>query len=773
MRDEYDLFISHASEDKPFVRPLAAALRNKGLVVWYDEFSLRLGDSLRESIDHGLANSRHGVVVLSHDFFAKRWTRRELNAMFQRVGTGNREILPIWHRIDADDVARYAPMLADIKAIGSDQGVALVVDEILRAINWHEISSGPDLTSAGRDHEDRKVGLSFAWLALTVSIAAALILVAFITIWPTPEPDLKSEPAMQDVAERGQASAGDTASVTDVKEPSPSSDSATRPSNIQRSKLEPVDSQSIPFNSRDSQRAGAFETIGIPGGLFRVAKDLQVTSWAPDFSTFELLFSLHDHVDRSLYPYIQVLAGPAGSNGGRVAKSTQYFRSRDAQNRLLVELSKEIGGQPLTIALNLARLESAVPQVPGEEHSGERSSVGFVFHLAASQDGPVASTSEALYHKSMSETLSLDHCGAGHCPKLGGKHEPEILYDFSHYAQRIPPNALAEFYLGNRPLNEFQKPAAFQEALREVQQRYQKIASIGDMVLSTKLDVSTYDFETQSFSLDQPYHQSSKNRYVEYGPRIFTLTNISDVRWYVTPNDAEILLGGLNSRTVTARIVGHPTYTDTGGSGMHVSNVLITGPEAAKSLGNIVVPDGASMPFLNPANLPSAFGLDIGVWKADLDAWRRESKVRRCGETSIVPLCTQRMRMRVVGVQRPDDFLTRAPDCLGGVLFVQNVPNGDMRTVMERLYAEYGNPRAAISVELTYWKNSARFDESRKAYSATRFVWGNHLAKKTSFSFQGASWSVSRLYEIEAVVVQLANGSIDVILNIEDLPSAR
>ncbi len=65
----HDVFISHASEDKDdFVRPLAYALINEGLDVWYDEMTLRIGDSLRQKIDKGLANSRVGLVVLSLSF---------------------------------------------------------------------------------------------------------------------------------------------------------------------------------------------------------------------------------------------------------------------------------------------------------------------------------------------------------------------------------------------------------------------------------------------------------------------------------------------------------------------------------------------------------------------------------------------------------------------------------------------------------------------------------------------------------------------------------
>ena len=68
----YDVFISHASEDKPgFVRLLADKLKERRIEVWYDEFSLQVGDSLRQSIDQGLAKSRYGIVILSHHFFQK------------------------------------------------------------------------------------------------------------------------------------------------------------------------------------------------------------------------------------------------------------------------------------------------------------------------------------------------------------------------------------------------------------------------------------------------------------------------------------------------------------------------------------------------------------------------------------------------------------------------------------------------------------------------------------------------------------------------------
>src|SRR5262245_14469770 len=97
----YDSFIYHASEYKEhFVRPLAEALRKENLEVWYDEFALKLGDSIRRSLDKGLSQSRFGVVVLSNAFFDKQWTQYELDGFVEREMKGrDKVILPIWHGI--------------------------------------------------------------------------------------------------------------------------------------------------------------------------------------------------------------------------------------------------------------------------------------------------------------------------------------------------------------------------------------------------------------------------------------------------------------------------------------------------------------------------------------------------------------------------------------------------------------------------------------------------------------------------------------------------
>jgi len=132
---EWDVFISHASEDKEsFVRPLANALEAAGLRVWFDATALTVGDSLRTKIDEGLSHSRYGIVVLSPNFFVKRWPQNELDGLISREVSGVKVILPVWHNISFEGVRAYSPMLAGRLAAKSSDGMEKVVEDLMVAI---------------------------------------------------------------------------------------------------------------------------------------------------------------------------------------------------------------------------------------------------------------------------------------------------------------------------------------------------------------------------------------------------------------------------------------------------------------------------------------------------------------------------------------------------------------------------------------------------------------------------------------------------------------
>lgn len=131
----WDVFVSHASEDKDdLARPLAEHLMRLGLEVWFDEAELTLGDSLRQSIDRGLAHSRFGVVIISPSFLRKQWPQIELDGLVARESGGSKVVLPVWHNTTADEIRKYSPILAGRLAVLSSSGIEKIATEIIRVV---------------------------------------------------------------------------------------------------------------------------------------------------------------------------------------------------------------------------------------------------------------------------------------------------------------------------------------------------------------------------------------------------------------------------------------------------------------------------------------------------------------------------------------------------------------------------------------------------------------------------------------------------------------
>lgn len=130
---EYDFFISHASEDKEdFVRTLYQALNDAGYQVWYDEITLKVGDSLTAEINKGLIKSKFAVVVASEAFIRKNWTRYEFESLVaQEMDSGTKRILPIWHGVSKDQIINFSPNLANKVALNTANQSILEIVEAL------------------------------------------------------------------------------------------------------------------------------------------------------------------------------------------------------------------------------------------------------------------------------------------------------------------------------------------------------------------------------------------------------------------------------------------------------------------------------------------------------------------------------------------------------------------------------------------------------------------------------------------------------------------
>jgi len=116
-------FISYDSRDKESIaRPLATELFNRMCPVWFDEFSLKIGDNLRESIERGIKECKRCILILSKNFLSNDgWAKTEFDSVFTKELIEKQNvILPIWVDVSEKEVCKYSPSLANKVAIKWD-----------------------------------------------------------------------------------------------------------------------------------------------------------------------------------------------------------------------------------------------------------------------------------------------------------------------------------------------------------------------------------------------------------------------------------------------------------------------------------------------------------------------------------------------------------------------------------------------------------------------------------------------------------------------------
>lgn len=131
-------FILHDSRDKEEIAmPLALKLSGLGIPVWFDEFSLKLGDSLRESIEKGIKETAFCILILTKNFLTNEgWTKTEFNSVFTKeIVQKNKVMLPIWHNVSKEEVYEYSPSLANRLAAKWSEGVGSVAQKIKNKIH--------------------------------------------------------------------------------------------------------------------------------------------------------------------------------------------------------------------------------------------------------------------------------------------------------------------------------------------------------------------------------------------------------------------------------------------------------------------------------------------------------------------------------------------------------------------------------------------------------------------------------------------------------------
>lgn len=137
-------FISHASEDKPFVINYGQELFKNGIEAWVDEWELNAGDSLIQRIlDEGIDRAQAFIAVISRNSVVKPWVREELDAGMVRRIDGQCRLIPVI----LDDVAVPAPLRHIVWLSVRKLGVDGVIAETVRIVHGRASLSKPPLGS--------------------------------------------------------------------------------------------------------------------------------------------------------------------------------------------------------------------------------------------------------------------------------------------------------------------------------------------------------------------------------------------------------------------------------------------------------------------------------------------------------------------------------------------------------------------------------------------------------------------------------------------------
>lgn len=129
-----DIFFTYVSDDAPIKNELASHLESMGITT-VDKV-LRLGDNLSHSVEQGLRDAQYGVIILSRSFFRRPWPRQDLDrlAVLDRDFGGDSLLLPVWHEIHQQDIARHSPSLASRLGVSTEEGLARAAEAIAEVV---------------------------------------------------------------------------------------------------------------------------------------------------------------------------------------------------------------------------------------------------------------------------------------------------------------------------------------------------------------------------------------------------------------------------------------------------------------------------------------------------------------------------------------------------------------------------------------------------------------------------------------------------------------
>ncbi|WP_331375444.1 toll/interleukin-1 receptor domain-containing protein [Sinorhizobium chiapasense] len=137
-------FLSYSFDDGDIARRIANSLMEHGIDVWWAEWEMKAGDSLRQRIDEGLAGCTHFIVLLTPGSQKKPWVNQEMDAGLVKRIAGQARFVALRHELPASQLpALLSGMMSpEITNENFDESIRDLVNDI------HGISRKPPLGKA-------------------------------------------------------------------------------------------------------------------------------------------------------------------------------------------------------------------------------------------------------------------------------------------------------------------------------------------------------------------------------------------------------------------------------------------------------------------------------------------------------------------------------------------------------------------------------------------------------------------------------------------------
>ncbi|MEQ9661868.1 MAG: toll/interleukin-1 receptor domain-containing protein [Parasphingopyxis sp.] len=188
------IYLAHASEDKDRVRPVAEYLMANGVDVWFDEWEIEPGDSLRQKMEEGLGAMTHFVVVLTETSITKPWVAKEIDVGLVRQVGGQSRFVPLVVDLDPAKLSPFLQAMLFLKIDPAKEAdLKILIDRL------HGVSRKPPLGNAPRYVQEAPSGLE-GWSPAAIAIGKHIVETSVHAMVVDPVVTLDDLPAALDIA---------------------------------------------------------------------------------------------------------------------------------------------------------------------------------------------------------------------------------------------------------------------------------------------------------------------------------------------------------------------------------------------------------------------------------------------------------------------------------------------------------------------------------------------------------------------------------------------